>query len=168
MADFLKVILDGNPESWTAEPFSGALRSQLQIFIDSNHQWLDGVSAADNPDELDRLNKILQALAIQQLLAPGSDDPDMVVNRSRFYRYYTYRRSNESTQLLDNAMNTIANGTSGHPGWSWKQIVSMGDAAHGAYFKVLATDDTPSTFETADSRSLTVAAGELTDRKSVV
>ncbi len=162
MADFLKVILDGNPESWTAEPFSGALRSQLQIFIDSNHQWLDGVSAADNPDELDRLNKILQALAIQQLLAPGSDDPDMVVNRSRFYRYYTYRRSNESTQLLDNAMNTIANGTSGHPGWSWKQIVSMGDAAHGAYFKVLATDDTPSTFETADSRSLTVAAGELT------
>lgn len=161
MADFLKVILAGNPESWTTEPFSSALRSQLQIFIDSNHQWLDGVSAADNPEELDRLNKILQALAIQQLLAPDSDAPDIVVNRSRFYRYYTYRRANESTQLLDNALNTVINGTAGIPGWSWKQIVSMGDAAQSAYFKVLPADDTPSTFETPDSRSLTVAGGEL-------
>ncbi len=161
MADFLRVILNGNPESWTAEPFSSALRSQLQIFIDSNHQWLDGVSAADNPEELDRLNKILQALAIQQLLAPGSDDPEIVVNRSRFYRYYTYRRDNESTQLLDNALNTVVNGTAGVPGWSWKQIVSMGDAAQGAYFRVLQADDTPSTFETPDSRSLTVSGREL-------
>lgn len=161
MADFLKVILDGNPESWTTEPFSTALRSQLQIFIDSNHQWLDGVSAADNPEELDRLNKILQALAIQQLLAPDSDDPNIVVNRSRFYRYYTYRRANESTQLLDNALNTVVNGTSGIPGWSWKQIVSMGDASQGAYFHVNQSDDTPSTFETPDSRSLTVAGSDL-------
>lgn len=161
MADFLKVILDGNPESWTTEPFSSALRSQLQVFIDSNHQWLDGVSAADNPEELDRLNKILQALAIQQLLAPGSDDTNVVVNRSRFYRYYTYRRANESNQLLDNALNTVVNGTSGVPGWSWKQVVSIGDASQGAYFKVLPADDTPSTFENADSRSLTVADGVL-------
>ncbi len=161
MVDFLRVILDGNPESWTAEPFSTALRSQLQIFIDSNHQWLDGVSAADNPEELDRLNKILQALAIQQLLAPGSDDPEIVVNRSRFYRYYTYRRDNESTQLLDNALNTVVNGTAGAPGWSWKQIVSIGDTAQGAYFKVLQADDTPNTYESPDSRSLTVSGREL-------
>lgn len=108
MQKFLETIHRGRHENWCAEPFRSAFVNQLELYIDSNHAAVDELSTLDTPVDRDRLEKMLQALAIQQLLYNDEDTAvNHVVNRSRLYRYFTFINRFEQDRLLDKALATV-------------------------------------------------------------
>ncbi len=75
MTELISIIHKGNFSSWLAEPFCSAFVEQLQLYIDSCHTILDNISDIDGDEAESRLDKMLAAIAIQQILAAGRIAP---------------------------------------------------------------------------------------------
>lgn len=108
MQKLLEIIHRGSHDNWSSEPFRTAFVSQLELYIDGNHSEVDSMSVIDTPADRERIEKMLQALAIQQLLINDTDTGvDAAVNRSRLYRFFTFISRFEQGRLLDKALTTL-------------------------------------------------------------
>lgn len=154
MTDFIEVIHRGQPDSWLAEPFRSAFIEQLQLYIDSCHTSLDNISAIDGDEAESRLDKMLVALAIQQILSDGRPlnasplqeaDDSMAVNRSRLYRYYTFKGNCESLNMLEKAFVVATTADIPENEFSWDDTKDLGKLVR-KLLKVDALDSTTYSF----------------------
>lgn len=111
MDELIEIIQQGDANSWKAEPFRSAFVEQLQLYIESNHVQFDTVSDAEaDAETADRLDRMIRALAIQQLLEEDNDATplaDTVINRSRLYRYFAFMKHAERDLMLEKAFNVL-------------------------------------------------------------
>lgn len=135
MTDFIEIIHRGNPASWLAEPFRSAFVEQLQLYIDSCHTILDNISDIDGDEAERRLDKMLAALAIQQILASSraadtnlsdSANDEMVVNRSRLYRYFTFKDNVVKTNMIEKAFQVTLSGDIPDDEFTWDDTKNLG------------------------------------------
>lgn len=135
MADFIEIIHRGNSDSWFAEPFRSAFVEQLQLYIDACHNILDNISVIDGDEAERRLDKMLAALAIQQILAskraadtPLSDsaNDEMIINRSRLYRYFTFKDNVDKGKMIEKAFRVTLSGDIPDDEFSWDDTRSSG------------------------------------------
>ncbi|MCM1028015.1 MAG: ATP-binding protein [Pseudoflavonifractor sp.] len=134
MAELIEIIHKGNPASWLAEPFRSAFIEQLQLYIDSCHTTLDNISEIDGDETERRLDKMLAALAIQQILADdrgsspsaeGTSD-EMAVNRSRLYRYFTFKGNCVKSRMIEKAFQVTLTGDIPEGEFNWDDTKDLG------------------------------------------
>ena len=122
MDELIEIIQQGDTNNWKAEPFRSAFVEQLQLYIDANHMQFDTVSDAESDGEIaDRLDRMIRALAIQQLLEEDTDlSQEALINRSRLYRYYAFMKHAERDKMLEKSLRVLLNGDieSGEYSWS--------------------------------------------------
>lgn len=136
MTELISIIHKGNVSSWLAEPFCSAFVEQLQLYIDSCHTILDNISDIDGDDTESRLDKMLAALAIQQILAAGrtlasaSDtDDELVINRSRLYRYFSFKGNCSKPQMLEKSFQVAVSGDIPDKEFTWDDTKDLGRLA---------------------------------------
>ncbi len=166
MTELISIIHKGNVSSWLAEPFCSAFVEQLQLYIDSCHTILDNVSDIDGDDTESRLDKMLAAIAIQQILAAGrtpsssSDTSDeLVVNRSRLYRYFSFKGNCSKPQMLEKSFQVAVTGDIPDKEFTWDDTKDLSRLAR----KLLYTqplDSSKYTF-TAPNALLSVSADSI-------
>ncbi len=134
MAEFIEVIHRGNPASWLAEPFRSAFIEQLQLYIDACHTVLDNISYIDDDEAERRLDKMLAALAIQQILAGGRQSQlgtetagdELAVNRSRLYRYFTFKDVCVKERMIEKAYHVTLSGDIPYDEFNWDDTKDLG------------------------------------------
>lgn len=137
MTELIEVIHRGNPSSWMAEPFRSAFIEQLQLYIDSCHTILDNISEIDGDEAESRLDKMLAAIAIQQILAAGRPGgaaspeaaDELAVNRSRLYRYFSFKSNCEKRQMLEKALQVAISGDIPDNEFKWDDTKDLGRLA---------------------------------------
>ncbi len=112
MDELIEIIQQGDTNNWKAEPFRSAFVEQLQLYIDANHLQFDTVSDAESDGEMaDRLDRMIRALAIQQLLEEDTAlSQEALINRSRLYRYYAFMKHAERDKMLEKSLRVLLNG----------------------------------------------------------
>lgn len=112
MDELIEIIQQGDTNNWKAEPFRSAFVEQLQLYIDANHLQFDTVSDAESDGEMaDRLDRMIRALAIQQLLEEDTTlSQEALINRSRLYRYYAFMKHAERDKMLEKSLRVLLNG----------------------------------------------------------
>lgn len=137
MTELIEVIHRGNPSSWMAEPFRSAFIEQLQLYIDSCHTILDNISEIDGDEAESRLDKMLAAIAIQQILAAGRPGgaaspeaaDELAVNRSRLYRYFSFKSNCQKRQMLEKALQVAISGDIPDNEFKWDDTKDLGRLA---------------------------------------
>lgn len=129
MTTLIDIIHKGKEAVWKAEPFRTAFVNQLQLYIDTNHLRLDLASDVDGPEETERLDKMIISLAIQQLLRSDViEDPDVdyTVNRSRLYRYFSFKRNVDRKKMLEKAYKVLSGAAIRQDEFGWDQTEDTG------------------------------------------
>lgn len=129
MTTLIDIIHKGKEAVWKAEPFRTAFVNQLQLYIDTNHLRLDLASDVDGPEETERLDKMIISLAIQQLLRSDViEDPDVdyTVNRSRLYRYFSFKRNVDRRKMLEKAYKVLSGAAVRRDEFGWNQTEDTG------------------------------------------
>lgn len=165
MSTLIDIIHEGKESVWKAEPFRTAFVNQLQLYIDTNHERFDLACDVDGAEQTERLDKMLMALAIQQLLRSNTiedQDVDYTVNRSRLYRYFSFKKQKiVPRNMLDKAMHVLCGGTIRADEFGWKQTADTGqlsaqllriDDADGSTYRY----DTQHARLTADSDTIEI------------
>lgn len=121
MDELIEIIQQGDTNNWKAEPFRSAFVEQLQLYIDANHLQFDTVSDAESDGEMaDRLDRMIRALAIQQLLEENTVlSQETLINRSRLYRYYAFMKHAERDKMLEKSLRVLLNGDIESGEYSW-------------------------------------------------
>ena len=162
MQKLLGIIHRGRQDNWSAEPFRSAFVGQLELYIDSNHAGIDSLSTLDTPADSESLEKMLQALAIQQLLLRDNDESvNQVINRSRLYRYFTFISRFEQDRLLDKALATVTSRTVDTDEFRWTDT-SRVDTMSARLLAPLVSDNTSTMCYEASGVTLSVDAGGIT------
>jgi len=81
------IIIGGNKENWQNEPFRSAFIDMLELYIIDTRKKIDRLANIEDEQCREVLEKLIQALAIQLLLATEKDDFDRQLSRSMLYRY---------------------------------------------------------------------------------
>lgn len=104
MSDIFDAIWGWNRSNWQNEPFRGAFVEMLEMFINDNCDLIDELAGLEEKVDNDRYTMMVQALAVQLLLAVDSDKIDLKRNRAMFYRYLMIQpavnRHNLSTKAM--------------------------------------------------------------------
>ncbi len=116
MDTIFDIILRGNKEHWRAEPFRTAFVDMLQLFIDEYR--LKATRSAGNS----LIEKMIKAIAIQQLLASDTDSIDRRLNRATYYRMLACMKQFRSELLLHEAFVSLFAQPSGELGYSWDDV----------------------------------------------
>lgn len=167
MADFIEVIHRGNPASWLAEPFCSAFIEQLQLYIDSCHTVLDNISDIDDDEAERRLDKMLAALAIQQILAGGRQSQtateqagdELAVNRSRLYRYFTFKDNCVKEQMIEKAFHVTLSSDIPEDEFNWDDTKDLGRL--GRHLLAPAQADGSTYIFTAPRASVTISSSSI-------
>ncbi|MBD5346837.1 MAG: hypothetical protein HDR92_06875 [Bacteroides sp.] len=166
MTELISIIHKGNVASWLAEPFCSAFVEQLQLYIDSCHTILDNISDIDGDEAESRLDKMLSAIAIQQILASartGTSSADaadeLAVNRSRLYRYFSFKGTCSKTQMVEKALQVAVTGDIPDNEFSWDDTKELGRLAR----KLVSNQplDNSKYVFTAPNASLSVSSGSI-------
>ncbi len=110
MDQLIEIIQQGDTDNWKAEPFRSAFVEQLQLYIDACHAQFDTVSDAEaDAATANRLDRMIRALAIQQLLEETDATPseETIINRSRLYRYYAFMKNAERDRMLEKSLHVL-------------------------------------------------------------
>lgn len=99
-------IMEWKLETWTTEPFRSAFAGQFEIYIRQTCREIDLLPQADTQADVDRIEKIVIAIALQMLIANDPDSDRYRHNRALFYRYISLLRPVRSADLLDKAFLT--------------------------------------------------------------
>ena len=116
------ILLEGDPDNWITEPFRRALLQQLEFYIRESKPKVERWAVANSKDGQEILRKMIQALAIQLLLANDSDHYDRQLNRAMLYRYLTFVYDNNAAILLEKAFYCIANAGQAKLEYGWSDI----------------------------------------------
>ena len=107
MTEFFDIIIQGQPKHWQTEPFRSAFVRMLELYIVENSPLIDKVLTVETEADREDLQKMVQALSIQQLLAREQDHFDQPLRKAMLYRYATLLKEDLSSQLLDKAYYTL-------------------------------------------------------------
>ncbi len=102
-----ETIMEWRLETWTTEPFRSAFVRQFEIYIRQTCKEIDLLPQADTQADIDRIEKIVTAIALQMLISGDSASAQYKRNRSLFYRYISLLRPVRSDELLDKAFYTL-------------------------------------------------------------
>ncbi|MCC8117810.1 MAG: ATP-binding protein [Bacteroidales bacterium] len=100
LGQIFDALMDWYPETWKTEPFRQAFVEQLEIYIEDARNDIDQFLMPATPEENEKIEKVLTAIAIQQALATQKDNIDIMGNMSLFYRCLSLLRSAKADTLL--------------------------------------------------------------------
>lgn len=135
MDTIFDIILRGNKEHWRAEPFRSAFVDMLQLFIDEYR--LKATRSAGNS----LIEKMIKAIAIQQLLADDSDRIDRRLNRATYYRMLACMKQFQGELLLHEAFVSLFAQPGQQLGYSWDDV-SLVDTLYARAVARLENPDT--------------------------
>lgn len=92
---------------WKNEPFRQAFVDQFEIFITETREEIESFLQPEVQDDDLKIEKILTAIAIQQALALPSDNINLDLNISLFYRYLSLLRTAKADVLLNKSFLTL-------------------------------------------------------------
>jgi len=107
LGKIFETIMEWRLETWTTEPFRSAFVRQFEIYIRQTCREIDLLPQADTQSDIDRIEKIVTAIALQMLISGDANSPQYKRNRSLFYRYISLLRPVRSDELLDKAFLTL-------------------------------------------------------------
>lgn len=119
MDRFFDIILQGNKAHWQAEPFRTAFVNLLEIFISENRQ------KAVRSKSGALIEKMVRAIAIQQLLSTNDDDIDRRLNRATYFRLLSYRHRSNAVEILGHAFTSLFIPFDGKLEYDWKDVRSL-------------------------------------------
>lgn len=108
-------------------PFPFAFMRMLEHYIQLSRELIDSVNTMeDNEETQNRMSSVIKALAIQQLLALGHDSVpfNLVLNRSRLYRYLSFLPGVNAPRLLEQAYRCLINGQGEQLEFGWDALSS--------------------------------------------
>jgi len=121
------IILQGNKQHWSAEPFRSAFVDMLEIFI-AAHRRQAGLSP-----NAPIAQKMIKAIAIQLLLSNKEDNIDRQLNRTTFYRLLATQQNYDSANILDDAFYCLFVDYDEDIEYDWDDIASI----ENLYVKVI-------------------------------
>lgn len=107
LSGIFETIMEWPVETWTAEPFRSAFVDQLELYIDQACHEIDRLPLADTKDQVDKIERIVSAIALQLLISGDTESNRARHNRSLFYRYVSLLRTAKNDDLLDKAFLTL-------------------------------------------------------------
>jgi len=107
LGSIFDTIMEWKLETWTTEPFRSAFVDQFEIYVRNASAEIDLLPQADTPEDNDRLEKIVIAIALQLLISGDLDSEQARRNRALFYRCVSLLRPVGSDELLDKAYLTL-------------------------------------------------------------
>lgn len=116
------IILDGNKTHWRNEPFRSAFIEMLDLYIIETRKKIDRMANIEDAEGSRWLEKIIQALAIQLLLATEKDDLDRKLNQSMLYRYLTYVEGSKKEVLLEKSFRCLSETSMSGLGFGWGEV----------------------------------------------
>lgn len=128
MDQLIEIIQQGDTDNWMAEPFRTAFVEQLQLYIDASHARFDQMSDAEaDSGTARRLDRLIRAIAIQQLLEDTGNTPsqETVINRSRLYRYYAFMKNAERDRMLEKSLHVLLTEEIDTEEYSWSDTKSV-------------------------------------------
>ena len=108
MSLIFDVILNGDRKNWKTEPFRSAFVVQLENYIQTSKPKLDRIIAAETPESVEMLNKMVTAISIQLLLSEDNDDIDRQLNMAILFRYLTLINGTNAHNLVEKAFACIS------------------------------------------------------------
>ncbi|MDE7377160.1 MAG: ATP-binding protein [Muribaculaceae bacterium] len=134
------------PDTWKAEPFRQAFVEQLEIYISKARGEIDDFLLPETADDNEKIEKTLTAIAIQSCLAIDSDNIDMRLNMSLFYRCLSLLRRAKAETLLNKSYLELM-GVKLPTDFTWTDIKEP------TMMMTRASVDAPSTFAIRDGAS---------------
>lgn len=119
------IIIGGNKENWMNEPFRSAFVEMLDLYITETRKNIDRLANIEDAHGKDVLEKLIQALAIQLLLATEKDDFDRQVSRSMLYRYLTYVDGGKKDVLLEKSFQCLSEASFSKMEFGWNEIKDL-------------------------------------------
>ena len=113
------IIIDGNHGSWEHEPFRKAFVEMLERYICQNKDTMDKLTVIHTQKDHDMHEKMVKALAIQQMLINSKDHVDEQLNGAMLLRYLTLLHVGDKKQLLETALLYLAAVNPGKPCLQW-------------------------------------------------
>ena len=107
MGDIFDVIQGWERGNWQNEPFRGAFVEMLEMFINDTSERIDELAGLDAKDDNDSYTMMIQALAIQLLLANDGDRTDRNRNQAMLYRYLMLLPAVNRQNLADRVLTTL-------------------------------------------------------------
>lgn len=120
-----EIILDGDKTHWRNEPFRSAFIEMLDLYIIETRKRIDRMAGIEDAEGRQLLVKIIQALAIQLLLATEKDDLDRKLNQSMLYRYLTYVEGGRNEVLLEKALHCLTETGMDGLGFGWGEVKDL-------------------------------------------
>lgn len=134
------------PDTWKTEPFRQAFVEQLEIYISKARGEIDDFLTPETDDDNQKIEKTLTAIAIQSCLAIESDNIDMRLNMSLFYRCLSLLRRAKADTLLNKSYLELM-GVKLPTDFTWTDIKEP------TMMMTRASVDAPSTFAIRDGAS---------------
>ena len=119
------IILDGDKADWRGEPFRTAFIEMLDLYIIETRKRIDRMAGIEDEEGSLLLTKIIQALAIQLLLATEKDDLDRKLNQSMLYRYLTYVEGGRKEVLLEKSLRCLSETGMNGLGFGWSEVKDL-------------------------------------------
>lgn len=116
------IILGGDKVNWTNEPFRTAFIDMLDLYITGTRKRMDALPDIEDAEGRQLLQRIIQALAIQLLLATRNDEVDRQLNRSMLYRYLTYVDGGKKDVLLEKSFRCLSETSMNGLGFGWEEV----------------------------------------------
>ena len=116
------IILDGDKGSWRNEPFRSAFIEMLDLYIAATRKRMDRLANIDDAEGKQLLERIIQALAIQLLLATEKDELDRQMNLSMLYRYLTHIEGGKKDVLLEKSFACLSGTSVSGLGFGWDEV----------------------------------------------
>lgn len=119
------IILEGDKTHWRNEPFRSAFIEMLDLYIMETRKRIDRMADIEDAEGKQLLGKIIQALAIQLLLATEKDDLDRKLNQSMLYRYLTYIEGGIKEALLEKSLRCLTETGLDGLGFGWSEVKDL-------------------------------------------
>lgn len=119
MSRIFHIIIEGNHSSWEHEPFRKAFVEMLERYIWQNKDNADKLTVIHTKKDHDMHEKMIKALAIQQMLVNSKDNVDKQLNCALLLRYLTLLHVGDKKQLLEAALLHLAAVNPGKPCLQW-------------------------------------------------
>lgn len=107
MAQLFEILHKWELINWTEEPFRSALVDQLEIFINELSNRVDMISSNESKADNGLIMRMVLAIAIQLFIANDSDNINVPLKRSKFYRYISQINPSSVDLLLRKSITAI-------------------------------------------------------------
>lgn len=155
LRNIFDTLMEWNPQTWKEEPFRRAFVDQLEIFISDAVSDIDSFMQPQNRAEINTVENVLTAIAIQRQLANFTDkNLDLRMNMATFYRFLSVLRPAKADTLLNKSFLTLM-GVNLPVDFTWTEIKET------SMMMTRATVDAPRTAVIPESATKYFASGNV-------